>query len=134
MGRQRGVLMFSLKFGSHFDGAHYLANYVGKCSRVHGHRWQVEGQVSGETLSANGLLVDFSDLKAWLKECCDQFDHYLINDLEGFQEGQLNPTAENLAFYIYRQLGGKITRQFDNVYLDYITVWETPNCGATYRD
>lgn len=126
--------MFSLKFGSHFDAAHYLRDYEGKCARVHGHRWQVEGQVSGEKLASNGILVDFHDLKAWLKECCDSFDHYLINEQDGFGVGELNPTAENLAWYIYGQLKARINKAFPQVSLDYITVWESPNCGATYRD
>ncbi|HEX3033390.1 MAG TPA: 6-carboxytetrahydropterin synthase [Bacillota bacterium] len=126
--------MYALKFGSHFDGAHFLRDYDGKCSRVHGPRWRVEGQVSGERLQPNGLLVDFHHLKAWLKECCDVFDHFLVNELEGFRAGELNPTAENLAWYIHKQMAAKIARHFTAIRLDYITVWESPDCAATYSE
>ncbi|MCK4883987.1 MAG: 6-carboxytetrahydropterin synthase, partial [Candidatus Diapherotrites archaeon] len=32
--------MYTLKTESTFDAAHYLNNYVGKCSTMHGHQWR----------------------------------------------------------------------------------------------
>ncbi len=34
--------MYTLKVKSHFDAAHRIRDYKGKCSRTHGHRWDVE--------------------------------------------------------------------------------------------
>lgn len=42
------------------------------------------------------------------------------------------PTAENLAAYWYYQLQAEIYRVI-NVELSHVTVWETPNCYATYK-
>jgi 6-pyruvoyltetrahydropterin/6-carboxytetrahydropterin synthase len=126
--------MYTLQFSSHFDGAHFLRNYQGKCANIHGHRWVIEAKVSGLKLDDRGLLIDFHDLKTWLKAICDNFDHQQINDIEGFREGELNPTAENIAYYIYQELTSKLNQYPNKVNLDCITVWESPNCGATYSE
>ena len=34
--------MYELRVKDHFDAAHYIADYKGKCHRMHGHRWEVE--------------------------------------------------------------------------------------------
>ncbi len=31
-----------LQYRFHFDAAHQLPNYSGKCANLHGHRWEVE--------------------------------------------------------------------------------------------
>ena len=126
--------MYILKFSSHFDGAHQLRNYEGKCARIHGHRWDIEAEVTGEKLDKRGLLVDFHDLKAWLKDICESFDHRMINEVAGFRDEELNPTAENLAYFIYKKLHAKVRLEYNDVKLARVTVWESTNCGATYQE
>ena len=46
----RGDKMHRLRIESHFDAAHKLVGYKGKCSNVHGHRWKVEVFVTGKKL------------------------------------------------------------------------------------
>lgn len=60
--------MFELVVGEHFDAAHFLRGYTGKCAKVHGHTWQVEIRVQGEKLNECGMLVDFAFLKEKLKK------------------------------------------------------------------
>ena len=36
-----------LVYHTHFDAAHYLRNYKGKCANTHGHRWEVLVKISG---------------------------------------------------------------------------------------
>jgi len=120
---------YSLTVISHFDAAHYLRDYPGKCYNLHGHRWTVEVAVEGEELNDLGILVDFKDVKRVLKdEVEDYFDHYCLNDLEPFDK--VNPTAENLARYIYQSIAVDIDRL--GVQLDSVTIWESPECSATY--
>ena len=61
-----------------FDAAHFLKDYDGKCSNIHGHRWRVVVSIRAEKLSTEqqtkGMILDFSDLKKALKSICD----YLI--------------------------------------------------------
>ena len=33
--------MFKIKSEVQFDMAHYLSDYVGKCSNIHGHRYRL---------------------------------------------------------------------------------------------
>ena len=117
--------MYKLCIEDHFDAAHFLRDYVGPCARTHGHTWKVQISVKGtqEDLQANGILVDFKILKKDLKAVLNNFDHRIINDVDPFQ--QINPTAENLSYYIYNAL--KI-----NYSLAWIRVWESPTAYCEY--
>ena len=121
--------MFELTINVNFEAAHYINNYSGKCSRLHGHNWKVEVNIYGNKLDELGMLIDFRDLKASVNEIILKLDHYCLNDIEPFC--RINPTAENIAQYIYEQLGD--TQEFDqNVKLRSVKVWESLNSAAAY--
>ncbi len=120
--------MFELSVKSKFSSAHFLREYEGKCENLHGHNWKVEVFVRGEKLDKIGLLVDFKELKMILNEVLDELDHKLINDLDFFKTK--NPSCENLAFYLYKNLSGKINSQ--NVKISKVTVWETDDSSSSY--
>ena len=108
----------------HFDAAHYLPGYDGPCSKMHGHRWEVEVGVSGE-VQENGMVMDFADLKQYMKPVIDKFDHSLINDY------LQNPTAENIAWYIKNYISSLLKLNT----LKFVRVWETSDsmvevCGS----
>ena len=70
-----------------------------------------------KTLNQDGMVVDFSHIKKIVK---DKLDHTVINDvLDG-----LNPTAENLAYWICQQI--------DTCYK--VTVQESEGNTATYEE
>ncbi|MCL5006226.1 MAG: 6-carboxytetrahydropterin synthase QueD [Acidobacteria bacterium] len=121
--------MFEVSVEYSFAAGHALRGYKGKCENVHGHNYRVKVTVAGEKLNPIGLLVDFADLRATLKELVESFDHRFLNDLEPFK--QLNPSAENLAYYLGTELDRKIERQ--RVRIHSVTVWETDTTSATYR-
>ncbi len=114
--------MFAVATKLSFSAAHNLPNYNGKCENLHGHNWDVEVQVSSEKLE-NGMVIDFKILKKYLKEILSTLDHTYIN------EKIENPTAENIAKYIYENLREKLPPKFN---IDYIKVWETRNNVAIY--
>ena len=89
-----------------FDSAHRLPEHQGKCSNLHGHTWHVEIQIDG-LINAQGMVMDFSDLKQIVNSTIDQFDHRCINDIPGFHD--FTPTVENLALY----LKAKLRRELD---------------------
>lgn len=121
--------MFELTISVNFEAAHYINQYPGKCSRLHGHNWKVEVNIYGDKLDELGMLIDFRDLKATVNELMTKLDHYCLNDIEPFCK--INPTAENIAKYIYEQLGE--TQQFNqDVKLRSVRVWESPNSAAAY--
>lgn len=138
--------MYSIKVEDSFDSAHFLANYVGKCSNIHGHRWKVEVSIENEKLEDNGkakgMLIDFSELKKSLKIIVDELDHSLIIEKFSLKEKTLNalrdenfkiievdfrPTAENFSKYFYDAM------KMFGYNMEYVTVFETPNNSATYR-
>ena len=121
--------MFELTIHVNFEAAHYINNYPGKCSRLHGHNWKVEVNIYGTHLDELGMLIDFRDLKASVNKIMTKLDHYCLNEIEPFCK--INPTAENIAKYIYEQLGE--TQEFDqNVKLRSVRVWESLNSAAAY--
>lgn len=109
-----------LKVKSHFDAAHHLPGYKGKCSKVHGHRWEVEVELKVELLDKVGISTDFGIVKDMLNESLP--DHEDLNNLWG------SPTAENIAKSLYLRL----KRQLPG--LEKLTVWESPDCGIEYGE
>lgn len=139
--------MYVLKTKDSFDSAHFLYGYDGKCKNIHGHRWTVEIEIQTEKLEEEGqirgMCVDFSTLKADLKEETGCFDHALIVEKGSLKEETLEvlygeqfnvlvmefrPTAENFAKYFY----DKIKAKGYNVRI--ATVYETPNNCASYLE
>jgi len=139
--------MYILKAEHSFDSAHFLANYIGKCGNIHGHRWKVEIEVQSETLIENGqlegMVVDFGDLKKHVKELVDFYDHALIiqegtmrkqtlNCIkeDGFKiiEVSFRPTAENFASFFYNMMKEK------GYNVKRATVYETPANSAVYEE
>jgi len=139
--------MYILKAEHSFDSAHFLANYVGKCGNIHGHRWKVEIEVQSETLiesgQLEGMVVDFGDLKKDVKALIDFYDHALIIQEgtmrketlacikeDGFRAIEVNfrPTAENFAAFFYNMMKEK------GYNVKRATVYETPTNSAVYEE
>lgn len=127
--------MFEIKIYAHFDAAHRLRNYTGKCSCLHGHTWKIEAVVQGKQLDSTGMLVDFKMLKEFLAKIVDEFDHHYINDLPVFADNKpdaLNPTAENIANYIYKEMRQQLDTRITGIRLKEIRVWESSDTCAAY--
>lgn len=121
--------MYTVSVQAHYDAAHYLRNYKGKCERLHGHRYVVEVAVQTEELNEAGIAFDFVDLKRHLRELAEGLDHHNLNDLPQF-EG-LETSAEIQARYFYDQLRERLPAELAAGLL-YARVWETPTQWAQY--
>lgn len=123
--------MFLIKVQEAFEAAHNLRGYNGKCARLHGHNWVIEVEVTGEKLNELGILVDFKDVKRELKNILDRLDHRYINEIEPFDK--INPTAENLAKYIYDEFS--INEIFnEDAKLLAVSVFESPKSSVRYSE
>ena len=120
--------MYEITVEKHFDAAHYLREYRGKCEEMHGHRYRVVVKVKAEKLNDIGLAYDFTDLKRYLKEIIDRLDHTCLNDIPPFDK--VNPSAENIAASIYDELKEKL--KTEPVSLVSVAAWESPEQGVTY--
>jgi 6-pyruvoyltetrahydropterin/6-carboxytetrahydropterin synthase len=126
--------MYELSVGTRFAAAHFLQDYSGPCSRLHGHTWSVEVVVKGATLDPKGMLIDFKDLKGALKYIVGELDHQNLNELDAFQgSGEQNPTAENLARYIYQRLKRELPLN-EGAKISAVRVWESPDAWASYQE
>ena len=123
--------MFVVSVQAHYDSAHYLRNYRGKCERLHGHRYVVELALATAELDAAGIAFDFVVVKKFLRELADHLDHQCLNDLEPFTE--LEPSAENQAKWFWEELKKRFSREIGAAML-YTRVWETPTQWAQYSD
>lgn len=123
--------MFRIQVKEEFEAAHRIEGYPGKCSRLHGHSWTVEAVVVGKKLDELGMLVDFKLVRKELKDILDRMDHQYLNEMQPFLDG-CNPTAENMAKYIYEQLAqNDIFRE--GIGLQSICVWESPHSCVSYE-
>jgi len=122
--------MFEVSVEHTFAAGHALRNYRGKCENVHGHNYRVQVTLRGEKLDATGMLADFVELKRILRAISEPLDHVFINDLPPFTE--LNPTAENMAWYFCEKLREQLGAQ-NPVEVAEVKVWETDIQSATYR-
>ena len=123
--------MFEVSVEETFAAGHALRNYKGKCENVHGHNYRCQVTIEGPDLDEIGLLVDFVELKRVVHSVLDRLDHTWLNDFPPFDV--LNPSAENIARYIYENVNEGIkTRQ--GVRLSLVKLWETDTAFATYRE
>jgi 6-pyruvoyltetrahydropterin/6-carboxytetrahydropterin synthase len=123
--------MFMVSVQAHYDSAHYLRNYKGKCERLHGHRYVVELALATTELDVAGIAFDFVVVKHLLRELANQLDHENLNDLEPFTE--LEPSAENQAKWFWDELKRRFPEEIAAAML-YTRVWETPTQWAQYTD
>jgi 6-pyruvoyltetrahydropterin/6-carboxytetrahydropterin synthase len=120
--------MYQLFVEEHFDAAHYIRNYRGKCENLHGHRFKVIARLEATGLNEAGLAYDFAELKRHLRELLARFDHACLNDVSPFDQSE--PTCENIAANVYDSLRSRLLSQ--PVRLASVEVWETPTSGAAY--
>ena len=119
--------MYEIRVESDFAAAHFLADFHGKCERLHGHNYRVLAHARGEVLDPGGMLVDFGVLKSALREVCAKLDHSNLNDSIIFQN---NPSAERIAKYIFSELKLLVPE----VPLRAVDVYETPTSRARYTE
>jgi 6-pyruvoyltetrahydropterin/6-carboxytetrahydropterin synthase len=119
--------MYQISVEQHFDAAHYLRGYRGKCEALHGHRFRVVVKIQSPILDDIGIAYDFTELKQHLKEILARFDHTCLNDVPPFDT--LNPSSENVAAVIYDDLEPRLAAP---VMLSGVEVWESPQTGVSY--
>ena len=93
--------MFEIKKTFEIAGSHWLSlPYESSCCREHGHNWTITvycRATDEQVKNNNGMVIDFAHIK---KNIHDVLDHSCLNEIEGIH----NPTAENIAFWIFMRI------------------------------
>lgn len=134
----------------HFEAAHALHNYDGKCRNVHGHSYKLLVTVRGEPVSDTnnpklGMVMDFGDLKKIVQSIIiERFDHafvfnkHFINEIPKPQGAMFEniiftpyqPTCENLIIDFVTGIKSKLPQ---NVELVRIQLYETATSYAEWH-
>lgn len=106
------------------DAAHRLPHVPAghKCGRLHGHTFQIEVHIDGPLDPKLGWIIDFGDVKSAFRPIEEQLDHHYLNEVAGLE----NPTSENIARWVYRNLKPSLPG------LSKIVVRETCSSGCIY--
>ena len=97
---------------------------------MHGHNGTVEACIHCTTLNQRGIGIDFQDARETLGDVVGRLSRTTLNEVAEF--GAINPTAENLAKFIYSELSRRLNTAV--VKVDKGSVFESPGCGAAYRE
>lgn len=121
---------YTIKVISDFASAHSLRDYPGDCKRLHGHNWKVEAEVRAAQLDELGMVIDFKTVRGITRGITDELDHRYLNEIPPFDT--INPTAENIAAYIYQRLNQALDDPRVSVVA--ITLWETERACVRYAE
>lgn len=140
--------MFSLQVQTSFSAAHAII-IKGILEPVHGHDWHVTAEFTGETLDAEGMLIDFHLVEQALHAAVAPWKNQFLNVCPPFgkqpnpklaptaQDLTLNPTAEHVA----REIASRISQTLQSrgaigpkssVRLASVAVTEAVGCRAIY--
>ncbi|NOX91709.1 MAG: 6-carboxytetrahydropterin synthase QueD [Gammaproteobacteria bacterium] len=121
---------YTLKVVSDFASAHTLRDYPGACSRMHGHNWKVEAEVEASQLNNVGMAIDFREIRQQVRELTDVLDHRYLNEIEPFDS--INPTAENIAAFIFNGLSNALDNK--HIRVKAVTLWETERACVRFTN
>lgn len=84
------------------EAAHFLPNVAAdhQCHTVHGHSYLITLRVKGPIDEKLGWVMDLSHVSDTFFPLHKKLDHAFLNNIEGLE----NPTSENLAIWIMRNL------------------------------
>lgn len=92
--------MFKMSKRMEIASAHKLnLPYESPCCNLHGHNHIVTVYCASSKLNNEGMIVDFKHVKS---EIHDKLDHHYLNDVL-----DCNPTAENIAKWVYDTMNNK---------------------------
>ncbi len=107
------------------EAAHFLPNLPEghKCRRLHGHSFRIGIHVRGPIDPHVGWVMDFAEIRGAFQPLFERLDHYCLNEVEGLE----NPTSENLARWVWREMKTRLPA------LSQVVVHETCTAGCVYR-
>lgn len=133
--------MITISKSYSFDSAHKLHNKdwsdneneeeFGKCSRLHGHTYQVTVTVTGPVSQSTGMVLNYFDLDYIMKPLVGMWDHKYLNDV--FHTDLT--TAENMVWRMAEAIQGALVQYHGPLYhLWEVKLQETPKTSAVWTN
>ncbi len=119
--------MFTVSVETSFRASHQLTLPDGSKEPAHNHDWLVSVDVGSTGLNSMGFVVDFHRLRAVVDNIVSEFNDIPLDKIDYFQRN--NPSAENVAKYIYEKLDSSLPK---GVKLSSVRVVEEPGCSAKF--
>jgi 6-pyruvoyltetrahydropterin/6-carboxytetrahydropterin synthase len=127
-----------------WEMAHRLPFHTAGCRNVHGHSYSMTVELAGEP-DANGMLIDYFDVKSIVQPFVDEVDHAFLCDISDklivdfLKQSDLKgvfvdfpTTAENIAAWFFRRLAEEFV-VYKNIRELRISVAETENSNAEVK-
>ena len=117
-----------------FEACHFLPDYEGKCSKLHGHSYKLYVTLSGEVVDEGnnkGMVMDFAEIKKLVKEdIIGKLDHSTLNDFYD------TPTAEVMVSDIFHTLKCKLKDRTakEGIRVSSVKLWETEDSYAEAKE
>lgn len=102
--------------------------YESKCKNFHGHNWIIDIEITADSLTDYGMVLDFVEIKKLIHS---KLDHQNLNEIL-----DVNPTAENIAYWIKEELDLHLSLHADPdriVYVSRVRVQESEGNIAEWR-
>lgn len=135
-----------------WDMGHRVTNHKSLCKNLHGHRYKMYVEISGNINNKNkdpeqGMVIDFGRIKEIVsKDIVDKYDHSFMywskdeviakfacnNEGLRFIRVPFVPTVECIVGEVARILCKRLREELPGVTLESITLYETPNCFAKW--
>lgn len=148
--------MFTIRKQFKFEMAHQLKDsYSAACHEdLHGHSYVLELYFNSETVDKNGMVVDFGEVKDVIGDYVNSWDHSLtmpvffdkayLDMLKQYTKKMritsYNPTAENMAKEMYREITKTLEKYQTDTYgvvswtLSKVRLHETTTGWAEYTE
>lgn len=110
----------------HWEMGHRLPFHTSGCANIHGHSYRLWVEIEGRS-DANGMMMDYGDMKKLVMPVVDEFDHCFLCDANDgvmlpflqsagmkYKVVPFTTTAEHLAFHFLDRLW-ELFQVHDNV-------------------
>jgi 6-pyruvoyltetrahydropterin/6-carboxytetrahydropterin synthase len=120
-----------------FAAAHAIRGHTRGCENMHGHNYRVRVHLRAARLDELGMVLDFADLKAVMKEVLGPFDHRVLNEVPPFD--RRNTTAELLAEHVFAEVASRLPAAGGGggagrgLAVTRVEVWENDSSCAAYE-
>ena len=124
--------MYTTAVKRDFVAQHFLiGGEWGAENQKHSHHYQVEVQLSGETLDAHGFLVDIVDITRALEEQCADLRDRTLNEVP--ELAGLNPSIEHLSRIFCHAFLKRIHAHASRLARVRVQIWENDIAWSAYE-